>query len=70
MFPRAGFQIFTETDSPEDFHVMEVKNVSRDRQNVTRPGRIASGEWGFLRIHKPMSLLKKSRGTTGPVPDR
>jgi hypothetical protein len=28
MFPRVGFQILIEPGSPEDFHVMEVKNVS------------------------------------------
>ena len=43
MFPRVGSQIFTELDSPEDFHVMEVKNVSRDGINVTWIGRRASG---------------------------
>ena len=32
MFPRVGSQTFTEPASPEDFHVMEVKNVSRERR--------------------------------------
>jgi hypothetical protein len=30
MFPQAGSQILTGPGPPEDFHVMEVKNVSRD----------------------------------------
>jgi hypothetical protein len=38
MFPRAGFQIIIESGSPEDFHVMEVKNVSRDGLSVTDSG--------------------------------
>jgi len=35
MFPRAGFQIVIEPGSPEDFHVMEVKNASRDGLKLT-----------------------------------
>jgi hypothetical protein len=35
MFPRVGSQILIEPGSPEDFHVMEVKNVPSDRRNVT-----------------------------------
>ena len=34
MFPPSGFQIIIEPGSPEDFHVVEVKNVSRDGLNV------------------------------------
>jgi hypothetical protein len=43
MFPRAGSQIFTEPGSPEDFHVMEPRNVSRDAENVTAFRGRASG---------------------------
>jgi hypothetical protein len=42
MFPHAGFQILIEPGSPEDFHVMEVKNVSRDGLSVRDFGEIAS----------------------------
>ena len=35
MFPRAGSQILSEPGSPEDFHVMEVKNISGNEVNVT-----------------------------------
>ena len=35
MFPSIGSQIFTEAGSRENFHVMEVKNVSRDPLIVT-----------------------------------
>src|SRR5512138_3601102 len=38
MFPRVGSQISTEPGSPEDFHVMEVKNVSRDRLSMAGYG--------------------------------
>jgi hypothetical protein len=48
MFPCVGFQIFIEPGSPEDFHVMEVENVSRDALNVTGFGAIASGESAIL----------------------
>jgi hypothetical protein len=59
MFPQVGSQILIETGSPEDFHVMEVKNVSRDRLSVTGFWARASsnrdfliraypGEWGKL----------------------
>ncbi|SPE55391.1 hypothetical protein SBV1_220008 [Verrucomicrobia bacterium] len=44
MFPRVGSQILIEPGSPEDFHVMEVKNVSKDALNVTCFGTIASGK--------------------------
>lgn len=36
MFPLVGSQILCEPGSPEDFQVMEVKNVSRDTVSVTR----------------------------------
>jgi hypothetical protein len=42
MFPSVGSQIFTEPGSPEDFHVMEVKNVSRDGLSVSCFEQIAS----------------------------
>ena len=42
MFPRAGSQILIEPGSLEDFHVMEVKNVSRDGLSVRDFGEIAS----------------------------
>jgi hypothetical protein len=42
MFPHPGFQILTEPGSPEDFHVMEVKNVSRDGVRVSCFEGIAS----------------------------
>jgi len=42
MFPSVGSQILIEPGSPEDFHVMEVKNVSRDGLSVTDFGEIAS----------------------------
>jgi len=49
MFPRVGSQIINEPGSPEDFHVMEVKNVSRDWMNVTCLRGIASAkEEAFL----------------------
>ena len=35
MFPSIGSQILIEPGSLEDFHVMEVKNVSRDGVSVT-----------------------------------
>jgi hypothetical protein len=41
MFPWVGSQILIEP-APEDFHVMEVKNVSRDGLSVTDFGEIAS----------------------------
>jgi hypothetical protein len=43
MFPWVGSQTFKELNSPEDFHVMEVENLSRD--GLTLPGlaAIASG---------------------------
>jgi hypothetical protein len=44
LFPSVGSQIITEPASPEDFHGMEVKNVSRDRVNVTGFGEMARGE--------------------------
>jgi hypothetical protein len=34
MFPPSGFQIIIEPGSTEDFHVVEVRNVSRDELNV------------------------------------
>ena len=43
MFPRVGSQIFNESHSPEDFHVMEVENLSRDYLTVTGLPAIASG---------------------------
>jgi hypothetical protein len=49
MFPRAGSQILTEPSSPEDFHVVEVKNISRDRRNVAGFGKIARGKQLFLK---------------------
>ncbi len=52
MFPRVGSKIFTEPGSPEDFHVMEVKNVSRDEVNVAGFGGIASGNALFLKIYQ------------------
>jgi hypothetical protein len=42
MFPRAGSQILIEPGSLEDFHVMEVKNVSRDGLSVSCFEEIAS----------------------------
>jgi hypothetical protein len=42
LFPRVGSQINIEPGSPEDFHVMEVKNASRDEVNVTGFRGIAS----------------------------
>jgi hypothetical protein len=42
MFPHAGSQILTGRRPPEDFHVMEVKNVSRDELSVMDFGEIAS----------------------------
>ena len=42
MFPRVGSQILTEPGSPEDFHVMEVKNVSRDAVSLACFEEIAS----------------------------
>jgi hypothetical protein len=44
MFPWVGSQIIIEPRSPEDFHVMEVKNVSRDIMNLTALGAMASGK--------------------------
>jgi len=44
MFPGAGSQIIIESGSPEDFHVMEVKNVSRDVVNLAAFGAMASGK--------------------------
>ena len=35
MFPLVGFQILIKPGLPEDFHVMEVKNPSRDGLSVT-----------------------------------
>jgi hypothetical protein len=40
--PQVVSQILIEPGSPEDFHVMEVKNVSRDGLSVTGFGEIAS----------------------------
>ena len=45
MFPRVGSQIIIEPGSPEDFHVMEVKNVSRDGLNMTGSRAMASGKY-------------------------
>jgi len=45
MFPWVGFQIFIEPGSPEDFHVMEVKNASRDGLKVTVFEVIARAKW-------------------------
>ena len=42
MFPASGFQIIIEAGSPEDFHVVEVRNVSRDGLNVACLVGIAS----------------------------
>jgi hypothetical protein len=42
MFPSVGSQILSEPDSPEDFQVMEVKNVSRDGVRVSCFEGIAS----------------------------
>ncbi len=42
LFPRVGSQILIEPGSPEDFHVMEVKNVSRDGLSVSHFEEIAS----------------------------
>jgi hypothetical protein len=44
MFPQVGSQIIIEPGSPEDFHVMEVRNISRDRLNVAGFGGIARGK--------------------------
>jgi hypothetical protein len=44
MFPHAGSQIVKEPGSLEDFHVMEVKNVSRDGGMVAGFGTMASIE--------------------------
>jgi hypothetical protein len=44
MFPRTGSQIIIEPSSPVDFHVMEVKNVSKDRLTVTAFAGIARGK--------------------------
>jgi hypothetical protein len=52
MFPRVGFQILSEQGSPEDFHVMEVENVSRDEATVT----------GFEGIARQMNVFGKVRG--------
>ena len=41
MFPSVGSQTFIEPGSPEDFHMMEVKNVSRDSASVTSFSGIA-----------------------------
>ncbi len=38
MFPRVGSQILIGPGPPEDFHVMEVKNLSRQGLNVARFG--------------------------------
>jgi hypothetical protein len=43
-FPRVGSQIIIEPGSPEDFHVMEVKNVSRDGLNLTAFEEMASAK--------------------------
>jgi hypothetical protein len=43
--PVVGSQILSELGSPEDFHVMEAQNVSKDGVNVTRFCGIASVEW-------------------------
>jgi len=50
MFPRIGSQILIEPGSPEDFHVMEVKNVSRDASNVGGFEKIARSKLLFLKI--------------------
>jgi hypothetical protein len=34
MFPPAGFQIIIESGSPEDFHLVDAYNVSKDQMNV------------------------------------
>ncbi len=49
MFPRLGSQILIGPSPPEDFHVMEVKNVSRDARNVAGFERIARGKLIFLK---------------------
>ncbi len=59
MSPPAGSQISIEPGSPEDFHVMEVKNVSSDGVNVIVFWGIASRK----------TWPQPFRGQTeGPVP--
>jgi hypothetical protein len=53
-FPLIGSQIITEPGSPEDFRIMEVKNVSRDSVTVTAFLRISKGQksaFRFARLH-------------------
>jgi len=50
MFPSVGSQILTEPGSPEDFHVMEVKNVSSDDVRLSYFGGMASAMAGAERI--------------------
>ncbi len=63
MFPRVGSQTFTEPGSPEDFHLMEVKNVSRDSLSVTSFRRIASATANKLarRVYLPGHVTRAAR---------
>jgi len=68
MFPWVGSQIIIEPGSPEDFHVMEVKNVSRDRWNVTSLVAIASREFReFQRsISEILSEIRNPKAERNP----
>ena len=84
MFPRVGSQILTEPGSPENFHDMEVKNVSRDGLSVTGFQARASNNRVFLirpypgecklcgvnPNHLPMAALidVESTGSAAPIP--
>jgi hypothetical protein len=61
MFPKAGSQILTEPGSPEDFHVMEVKNVSRDGLSVTGFGKIASTAGNGVASDRDAGVVSSSR---------
>ena len=66
-FPQIGSQIIIEQGSPEDSHVMEVKNVSTDPLNLTGFMRIASAKSVFFPIPIACHSGKKP-SHPGPAP--